>query len=155
MKRKHLNRSNCQCRASEVNLHITQSSSAPRQPWSVLVDLTFMSSGRAKISFFLSLIVARLNCLPLALIRQKREKVIKLNHPSLSKFLINFPCHVNHTGEACVLYLGRAREKGKTIQEYVFKCTCKSRSGSVLKICPKKMIFVGSRLACVEEKDTV
>lgn len=119
------------------------------------MDLTFMCSGRAMISFFLCMIVARLDCLPLALIRQKGEKDIKLSHPSLSKFLINLPCHVNHTDEACVLYLGRAREEGKTIQQYVLKCTCKSRSGSVLKICPNRMFFAGSRLACVEEKDNL
>ena len=74
MKRKEFKQEQVPCRASEVNLHITQSSFAPGQPWSPLVDLAFMPTGREMASFFLDLTVAGLGCLPPALIQQKGEK---------------------------------------------------------------------------------
>lgn len=78
MKRKNLRRSNSQYRASEVNQHITQSSFASRQPWSLLLDLAFMPTGREMTSCSLHLTVGRLDCLPPALILQKEEKIDKM-----------------------------------------------------------------------------
>lgn len=74
MKRKSLNRSNCRCRASEVNLHITQSSFALRQPWGLLVGFALLSAGRAVTFFFLCFMGAELDCLLPASIQQKGEK---------------------------------------------------------------------------------